>query len=671
MQKSTALPIAILIFVIVSACCICGGLAFIFGMQYINSLPLTDILQNLDGSFGKGLQQNTPAATIDSRPIDDTAYTTLEMLQNTSVPVSDPIDIAARLLGIKDVPRTIPAPLVPLRIGDRQLFWVTNDDTLESTQVKAYLRYITDDIYFWVEDGVGFDLDDIESLVRVFDDKIIPINRKFFGDEWIPGVDNDPHIYVLYTRGLGQLVLGYFSAPDEFPPQVTQYANGHEMFVLSADNMALYGDEIRSTVAHEFQHMIHWYRDRNEESWITEGFSQLAEVLNGYSPPSHDYAYAEQPDTQINDWSTENTENSAHYGAAFLYMTYFLDRFGETITQALVSETENGMTSIDKVLETHKVTDPLTGEPIGADDVFADWATAFYLNDSSVSDGRYSLSLYPNPPSPDVQEVITHCPLETQTQSVHQYGIDYLEITCQGDYMFEFQGAQSVQLLPVDAYSGRFSFWSNQGDESNPTLTREFDLTGATGKVEMSYQTWYDIEKDWDYVYVEVSSNGEDWQILDTPSCTTYDPTGNSYGCGYTGITNGWVTESVDLSNYAGKTIWVRFDYITDTAVTTAGLLLDDVRVDAINYYTDFENGDDNWVADGFVRIENLLPQTFQVTHITMAGDTTVQRIDLSEDMDAKIPFSINSRNEKLVIIISGTTRFTKQQAIYSYTIYK
>ena len=34
--------------------------------------------------------------------------------------------------------------------------------------------------------------------------------------------------------------------------------------------------------------------------------------------------------------------------------------------------------------------------------------------------------------------------------------------------------------------------------------------------MEISYRTWYNIEEDWDYVYVEASTNGEDWQILNT-----------------------------------------------------------------------------------------------------------------------------------------------------------
>jgi immune inhibitor A len=673
MQKSTALPIAILIFIIVSVCCICGGLALFLGFQYADNTDFKKLLEDLTGNTEGTFLPVTPTATIEVNPLDGSAYTTFDILEHTTVPESDPIDIAARLLNVKNISNTVPAPTIPLKVGDSQLFWVTNDDadTLETFQVRATVRYISDNVYFWIEDEVSYDQKDLKNLVTEFENKIIPTNRKFFGEEWNPGVDNDPHMYVLYTRGLGRMLYGYFSAPDEYPPVVSQYSNGHEMFILSADNLRLADQETASTIAHEYQHMIHWYKDRNEESWVTEGFSQLAEILNGHTPPGHEYTFASEPDTQLNDWSSNNDENSAHYGASFLFMTFFLDRFGDKITQSLVGDLNNGMSSIDDVLKTHTVTDPLTGKPISADDVFADWATAFYLNDPTVSDGRYSFSLYPNPPSPYVQDEVGSCPLQTQNASVHQFGIDILEITCKGDYTFEFQGSNSVQLFPTDAYSGKYSFWSNRGDVSNTSLTREFDLSGVTGTVEMAYQAWYSIEEDWDYAYVEASTNGEDWKILNTPGCTTYNPTGNSYGCGYTGQTDGWVQESVDLSEYAGGKVLVRFEYITDTAVNEEGFLLDDIRVNATDYYTDFENDDGGWVAQGFVRVENHIPQTFRLTMITMSGDTTVETIQLDQNMIARVPISINSTRDKVVFIISGTTRFTTQQAQYSFSINK
>ncbi len=122
------------------------------------------------------------------------------------------------------------------------------------------------------------------------------------------------------------------------------------------------GDEYTyGVLAHEFQHMIHWYRDRNETSWLNEGFSDLAMFLNNYDIGGHDYLYAEDPDLQLNDWPNDQSQTTPHYGASFLFLNYFLDRFGEEATQALVANADNGMDSIDLVLQELNITDPLSG----------------------------------------------------------------------------------------------------------------------------------------------------------------------------------------------------------------------------------------------------------------------------------------------------------------------
>jgi len=80
--------------------------------------------------------------------------------------------------------------------------------------------------------------------------------------------------------------------------------------------------------------MIHWNRDRNESTWVNEGFSELAVLLNGYEVGS-EYSYIVNPDLQLNDWPNDSSQTSPHYGAAFLFFTYFLDRFGEQIQKKL------------------------------------------------------------------------------------------------------------------------------------------------------------------------------------------------------------------------------------------------------------------------------------------------------------------------------------------------
>ncbi|MEW5938755.1 MAG: choice-of-anchor J domain-containing protein, partial [Chloroflexota bacterium] len=222
---------------------------------------------------------------------------------------------------------------------------------------------------------------------------------------------------------------------------------------------------------------------------------------------------------------------------------------------------------------------------------------------------------------------------------------------------------------PVDAHSGQFAFWSNKGDESDMTLTREFDLTGVSGPVTLSYSVWYDIEKDYDYLYLEISEDGETWKIVETPSGTDTNPTGANLGFAYNGDSGGWIQEEVDLSAYAGKKIQARFEYITDAAVNGEGLLLDDVKVEAIGYSADFETDDGGWIAAGFVRVDNVLPQIFRLALIIEHnGEFTVQNIAVNPDQTADIPLHIQS-GDNFTLIVTGVTRFTRGLANYSSEI--
>ncbi len=602
------------------------------------------------------------------RPGEDT----LRTLQEAEIPVNDLIDLAERLSGIENIPRTVEPPAAPLAVGTRETMWMTNVDTNESFQVDVVLQYVTDHAYYWIEEGVSFDPDELQTLAETFENKIYPTDRAFFGSEWTPGVDGDPHLYIIYARGLGFNLAGYFSSADEYHPLAHEYSNAHESFVLNADTVGLAETFTLGVLAHEFQHMIHWYRDRNETSWLNEGFSELAVFLNDYYTGGFDYLFADEPDMQLNDWPNDPSATSPHYGAGFLFLNYFLNRFGDQATQALVAHPENGMESVDAVLEMLGATDPQSGEALRADDVFLDWVVTNYLLDESVADGRYVYENYAEAPRVSATEDVAVCPTETQTRDVHQYGADYIRITCTGTYTLRFEGSTQVGLLPAEVYSGDYAFWSNKGDESDMTLTRRFDFSQYSGPLTLTYWTWYDLEEDYDYLYVEASLDGEHWQILTTPSGTLEDPSGNSYGWGYNGLSGGdgrWIEETVDLSNYVGKKVYLRFEYVTDAAVNGEGFLLDDVAIPEIGYFSDFEADAGGWEAAGFVRVRNLLPQTFRLALIRMGDTPQVEYIDLNEDVSAEIPITIGGEVDEVVLVVAGTTRYTRQKAAYRFEI--
>jgi immune inhibitor A len=679
-RSTTVILIVVGLMVFLMACCIClsliGGI-FIFRISNSTrtdnpeiNIPTPEVIRptNLPPATQGPQATFPPELPSGYIPITET----LAILENTIVPINSLPDLARRLEGKQDIPNTIEPPASPLLIGEQQTFWVSNVDSNDNFQVDATLEYITDHVYFWIEEGVSFRFGELQQLVDTFEQNILPTNREFFGSEWSPGVDGDPHLYILYASGLGSSLAGYFSSADEYHPEAHEYSNAHEMFLLNADNVSLDEEFAYGVLAHEYQHMIHWYRDRNEETWMNEGFSELAMFLNDYDVGGTDYIYTLDPDIQLTDWPNGNIDTGPHYGAAFLFMNYFLNRFGEEATQAVVADPANGMVSIDEVLSGLEAVDPLTQRNVQADDVFADWVVASYLQDNRVGDGRYTYANYPGAPQPSETETITSCPQDDLTRDVHQYGTDYLRIDCSGNYTLHFEGSIQTSVVPVDPYSGSYAFWSNRGDESDMTLTRTFDFSDASGTLTLSYWTWYDLEQDYDYLYLAASNDGENWQILTTPSGTAEDPSGNSYGWGYNGESGDgptWIQESVDLSQFAGQEVQLRFEYVTDAAVNGQGFLLDDIEIAEMEYFSDFEVDDGGWVADGFVRIQNVLPQTYRLSVIHLGQNTRVDQYNLSGENVADIPIEIGNGTDEVILVVSGTTRFTTQKAAYRFNI--
>jgi immune inhibitor A len=629
-----------------------------------SELEPLDTIDEATGSEGPLIDVFAPDKALEQ------AYETLYTLENSLIPLADPRELAQRLKGIQNIPETLETAPVEYEVGDLKTFWLTNLGNNQNFEQETQLAYKTDHAYFWIDTRVSYNEAHLSALAEAFENQMYPTNRAFFGSEWSPGIDNDVRLYIVYARGLGSSVAGYFSSIDSVHPLANPYSNAHETFMLNADTIGLNEVFTYGVLAHEFQHMIHWYQDMNETTWLNEGFSELATLLNGYYTGGFDRLYLMNTDIQLNDWPNDQRATTPHYGASFLFVTYFLDRFGDEATQALVAHPQNGMVSIDLVLEEIDTRDGLTGELIGADDLFRDWAVTNLLNDPAVIDGRYAYASLPTLSPAAMTDYIMDCDQVTIDEAVSQYGVDAYQLQCPGgNVTVTFEGQSLVNLLPVNAFSGDYAFWSNKGDHSNMRLTREFDLSGLaeTEDVSLSYRLWYDIETDYDYVYLLVSENGEDWQFIETPNGTDADPVGNNLGWGYNDVSGGWIEETIDLSAYAGQSIWLRFEYVTDAAVNGEGLLLDDVSFPAVDYFSDFEEDDGGWQAEGFVRIGNFLPQTYLVSTIEVMKDGSIEvtKWDLSDENQSSRVYDFDNEVDSVVFVVSGSTRFTRTKAQY------
>jgi len=629
--------------------------------EFINTVLLkeTPVEQNND----RGLEEDDPSISVNKTPIiwgEDqeliqSANESLIILKNTIIKENDPYDLAYRFERKTNISKAITAQPKNYQVGDEREFWVLNTLLNTYTRVRANLQYETSHAYFWIAEDVKFYQNDLRPLAQVFEGKIYPTNREFFGSEKTPGIDNDPHVYILYAHGLGN-AAGFFSSTDGVMNGIDEYSNMAEMIYLSADYVDLGEEYANAVLAHEFQHMIQWNGDRNETSWITEGFSELAMYLNGYDPGGFEFWFALEPNLQLTDWpGNDQGDSSPHYGAAFLFMKYYLDRFGENATKSLVYHPQNDIESVDLVLESQNLIDPVSKSQITADEIFRDWTITNLINDGSVLDGRYQYDDYQPPPF--ATEFIEEGTAGWIEESVKQYGTRYYEFECLNGCKLSIEGKGAIQIIPEDPHSGEYYFWSNKGDESDMTLTQTFDFTRVKGPILFKYYTWFDIERDYDYLYLIATEDGQQWEVLETPSCTRDNPTGANFGCGYSSSSNGWVLETVDLSKFAGKKVTLQFEYITDLAVNGEGLLLDDLEIEAIGYQSDLENDSGGWQAEGFVRIQNKLPQEYLMTLIKQGAELEIRPLSFDKSLRLEVDLPGDSN---YYLIICGITRYTR-----------
>jgi immune inhibitor A len=164
--------------------------------------------------------------------------------------------------------------------------------------------------------------------------------------------------------------------------------------------------------------------------------------------------------------------------------------------------------------------------------------------------------------------------------------------------------------------AGSKQWWSGQGDDLDSSMTREVTLP-AGGPASLTFQARWNIEDcgpdPCDYAYVQVD-DGTGFKAI--PGSIAKAAEGN----GIDGKSDGYQPATFDLSSFAGKTIKLRFRYLTDGAVqgtdpqTVAGFFADEIKVTAsgADVFTDgAETSPNGWTLDGFSSVGATKSQLF------------------------------------------------------------
>ena len=533
--------------------------------------------------------------------------------------------------------------------GREDTFWITDLQSIEAYTTTAVLRKVSLHAYWYVEDGLDISQGDIDRAASEFEEQIYPKVSSAFGTEWNPGVDNDPRLTILNARLSG--AAGYFSSVDEYPVQIHVQSNQREMVYMNARALKVGSRAYLGVLAHELLHAIQWNGDEGEETWVNEGLSEVAATVAGYQT-FHQSTFFNSPAISLVHWPLETGSSSGNYGAAFLFLDFLATHYGDrNDLVAFVQGPEDGIVAVDAYLE-----------KIGSDatfrDVFKDWIIANFLDEPEG--GPYSYPDY------DVQVRVRGriSDFDEYESSVPQYAAEYTYIDFkEGDIELSFQGQQSNRLLPVHLDGGN-CWWSNRGDSISSTLTRELDLSQVT-EATLGFKIWFEVEEDWDYGYVQVSTDGgTTWDILETPNTSPRNPVGNSFGHGYTGNSEGWIEEQLDLGRYTGQRVLLRFHYVTDDTLNGTGMCIDSISVPEIGF-VDEGPTDAEWQIEGFVWTDNEMPQDYIVQLIEVSEETRVREMEMDSNNRGQILISDIGDLEDVVLVVAALAPATSQVASY------
>ncbi|PID85076.1 MAG: hypothetical protein CSB13_09875, partial [Chloroflexi bacterium] len=402
-----------------------------------------------------------PPDEVEQQTVPPRAAADLEMLFNTQYPVHEQFEAAERLSAHKYGERTVTTPAYAL--GDKQNFIIADGETT----IEAALLGITDHTYFWVEDGLDYNVSEVQAIADRLENDYYPRLINLFGQEWQPGVDNDPHFSILHISGESNASeLGYFSSTDEYPQTLYTDSNQQEMVYMVMGNLDL-GEELYwGTLVHEIQHLIQWYIDPNESTWLNEGLSQLAEIYIGFDTVAT-IDYIRHPETQLNTWDYETTAVDAHYSGAYLYAVYLWEQLGETAIQELSRHPANGMASIQAILQGYAPERSLS-------DFTADWVAANFLDNPNAG-SRYAYTAL-DLSTPTFKWRIKELPQE-KIFTLDQFGTHYIDLSIYGPVTVKFAGDTTASLFSILPRSGEQIWFAPSQDETNAHLTANFDLT--------------------------------------------------------------------------------------------------------------------------------------------------------------------------------------------------
>ncbi len=595
----------------------------------------------------------------------------LALLQDAEPPVRDDARLATAFLGADLDGLTPNATPQAWEVGATDSFYVGNVDSNTVEQITADLLHVSDRAYYWFDTADPTPIDPAALAAEAAEfDIIFGQVAEFFAEG---GEADDRRVHIVHVSPLSLCdvtvdtadlcrLAGYFSPRDLLPAEVNPRTNGREMFVM---NLRQFGrSSYLDVLAHELRHMLEARYDLGDEDWAVEGSAMLAAELAGHEASAQARAnlFLASPDQQLNSWS--ETDQLLHYGQGYLFSRYLFDRLGPEAYRKLAVSPASGLRAIDTLAEE-------LGAGWTAESLWQDWLVTLAINPETAGDRRFAWR-GPTLNAPGSTVIDTYP--DQVADTVGQYAADYYRLTPSDDLALSFTGEPEVSLLKVDAFDGDRVWYALRDNYANPRLTRSFDLRDVESAT-LEYAVYADIEEGYDFAYLSASTDGgQTWQPLEAEGmqgdAVVDDPSGSAMADRfYTGRSDAWIEERIDLTPYAGGEVAIRFEYITDPVLTYDGLALDNIAVPEIDFFDDAESDGGGWTVEGFVRAPGVLAQTWHLILVTSGSDgPEVQFLDVGADGRLTETLRWDSAEPAMLIVAASAPR-TLTPAAYELTL--
>jgi hypothetical protein len=528
-------------------------------------------------------------------------------------------------------------------VGQKIEVWVASDSDATSTGTQ----FPAEDCRNPVPGSTEVTTAQVNSLVQQFDTVMFPRESAAFsvapdrdgskpqitgdftgdGDKIVALVDNVRDANFYNFPAAATYIAGFFSSQfnelvDRNVMTIDAFDWLHRTGANPPDNPVA-GDPCRSrparprlyeaTFAHEYQHLLQYYRDPNEVSFVNEGLSDFAEKLVGYAntrasvfqrgAESHLYCFhgfgtvrtafnpnprdCGGPQNSLTLWGDEETGDSilADYGNAWSLMLYLYDHYRLPFMTALHRDgTAQGLAGVQKQLDRFAA-----GRTVRS--VLHDFQV-MNLVDQTVQGrrGRVVGASKARVTSASLRSRLNLLnPASYVRPGAAPNGADYVGLRGRGSSFLPgsrlnrvtFTGASILPSQPlrwtvVDDAPGRAgnsTLWS--GNESNLDAAAVTRVSVPAGSPKLTYVERHLAEATFDYAYTVVSTDGGRTYTALANANTVAGPRGP----GLNGEAPAFVTQTFDLTPYAGRTILLGFEYVSDGGVNAGGWYVDDVRV--------------------------------------------------------------------------------------------